>query len=112
MKVLGVRLAPSHVGAFIGILYAYGAFLGTIGMAWSWLEDRGVPQLLWWQFLLAPFVIGATAVALEGLGTFLINGFAFDQTESKVRVELGKAVLVALLLVLVIGLPIYHMSQQ
>lgn len=105
-------MAPGHVSSLIGILYAYGAFLGTIGLAWSWFEDRGVPQLLWWQFLLAPFVIGATAFALEGLGTFLTNGFAFDKSGSKLRVELGKAALVVLLMMLLIGLPAHHMSQQ
>lgn len=112
MKVLGVRLAPSHVGAFIGILYAYGAFLGAIGLAWSWLGDRGVPQLLWWQYLLAPFAIGAAAFALEGIGTFCADGFTFGYTESKARLVAGKVALVVLLLALLLGWPMYRIAHQ
>ena len=66
MKVLGVGLAPSHVGAFIGILYAYGVFLGVIGVALNWFWDHGVPQLRWWQYLLAALAIGSMAFAVEG----------------------------------------------
>ena len=63
-------LAPSHVGAFIGILYAYGVFLGVIGVAWNWFWDHGVPQLRWWQYLLAALAIGSMAFAVEGMGMF------------------------------------------
>ena len=111
MKVLGGRLAPSHFGAFVGILYAYGAFLGVIGVAWSWLGDRSVPQLLWWQYLLAPFAIGAVAFALEGLGTYCAGGFTFGHTESKVRLAAGKAAIVVLLVTLLLGWPMYRIAH-
>jgi hypothetical protein len=111
MKVLGLRLAPSLLGTFVGILYAYGVFLGVIGVAWSWLGDRSLPQLLWWQYLLAPFAIGAVAFALEGLGTFCASGFTFGYTESKVRMAAGKTSMVVLLVALLLGWPMYRISH-
>ena len=110
MKVLGVRLAPSHVGAFIGILYAYGVIFGVIGVVWSWLGDRSVSQLLWWQYLLAPFAIGAVAFALECLGTFCAGGFTFGTTESKARLMAGKVAIVILLVTLLLGWPMYRIA--
>lgn len=112
MKVLGVRLAPSHASAFIGILYAYGVFLGVIGVAWSWFGDRSLLQLLWWQYLLAPFAIGAVAFAVEGLGTFCAGGFTVGHTESQVRLAAGKAAIVVLLVTLLFGLPMYRIAHS
>ena len=111
MKVLGVRLAQSHVGVFIGILYAYGVFLGVIGFAWNWLWDRGVPQLRWWQYLLVPFAIGAVVFALEGVGTFCAGGFTVGHTESKARLVGGKAAIVVLLVALLLGWPMYRIAN-
>ncbi len=112
MKIAGVRLIHSHVGMFIGLVYAYGAFLGVVGLVFSWLWDRGIPQLQWWQFLLAPFAIGLAAAALEGLGTFCASGFTFGQTESKARLIVGKVAIIVLLLVLLLGIPMYKISHQ
>lgn len=107
-----MRLATRRVSMlFVGV-YLYGAILEIAGLGWSWLVGREIPHYTWWQFLLAPFAIGAIAAALEGLGTFVSGGFTFDQTESKVRLSFGKVAFVVLLLLLLIGVPIYHVSQQ
>ena len=111
MKVPGVRLAPSHVGAFIGILYTYGVCLGVIGIARYWLWDHGVPQLQWWQYLLAPFAIGAVAFALKGMGTFCAGGFSFGHTESKARLVAGKVAMVVLLVTLLLGWSMYRIAH-
>ena len=111
MKFAGVRLAPGHACAFVGMVYAYGAFLGAFGLVWSWFWDRGTPQLQWWQFLLAPFAIGAAALALEGLGSFCGRGFTFGHTESWARLATGKIAIVVLILALLVGWPMYQISQ-
>lgn len=111
MKILGTQLAPNHLGAFIGILYAYGVFLGCIGVAWNWLWNRGMPGLLWWQFLLAPFAIGAAAFALEGMVAFCSGGFTLGHTASLTRRLAGKVFLVVLLVMLLLGWPMYSVSH-
>ena len=112
MKIAGMRLANSRIGMLIVGIYVYGATLEIAGLGWAWLESRNPPQYQWWEYLLAPFAIGAIAAVLEGLGTFFADGFTFDKTESKVRLAAGKVALVVLLLVLLIGIPMYHISQQ
>lgn len=111
MKIAGLRLVSGHACALVGMVYAYGTFLGTIGLVWSWFWDRGMPQLQWGQFLLAPFAIGVTALALEGLGSFCGRGFTLGHTESWMRLAAGKIVIVILLLALHVGWPMYQISQ-
>ena len=112
MKILGARLFPTHAGAIVAVAYAYGLLLGCFSLLWSWAFGRGTPQLEWWQYLLAPFAIGGAAFVLEAAGTFLTNGFTFGETASAVRLTAGKVALVVLLALLLVGWPMYLISQQ
>jgi hypothetical protein len=97
-----MRTGVHRACLIIGVLYAFGAFVAVTGLGWSWLVGRDIPLYSWWQWLLAPLAIGAAALAIEGLGTFVLGGFTFDQTESKARLVAGKVAFIVLLLVLLI----------
>jgi hypothetical protein len=112
MKIHGMRRFPAHVGAIVAVAYAYGFVLGCVSLLWSWAVGRGMPQLEWWQYLLAPFGIGAAAFVLEAVGTFLSNGFSSRQAVSSARLTAGKVALVALLVLLLVGWPMYQIAQQ
>jgi len=105
MKIGVVRLLPSRIGMGIAFVYGYGALLGAFTFAWSWITDGGLPQLRWWQFLLAPLAIGLVALVLEAVGIFLSNGFSLERVESASRLTAGKVALVAVMLLLVLGWP-------
>lgn len=111
MKTGVIRLLPKHIGTGVAFVYGYGMLLGIFGFIWSWAAGRNVPQLTSWQLLLAPFAFGIGALALEALGTFLFNGFSFKRVQSTPRLTAGKVAVVVLMLLLVIGLPMYLMSQ-
>ena len=111
MKTGVIRLLPKHIGTGVAFVYGYGMLLGIFGFIWSWAAGRNVPQLTWWQLLLAPFAFGIGALALEALGTFLFNGFSFKRVQSTPRLTAGKVAVVVFMLLLVIGLPMYLMSQ-
>ena len=107
-----MKLFPNHAGAIVAVAYAYGAMLGCLSLLWSWAVGRGMPQLEWWQYLLAPFAMGAAAFVLEAAGTFLANGFTSGQAASSARLTAGKVALVALLVLLLVGWPMYQIAQQ
>jgi hypothetical protein len=107
-----MRLFPTHVRAIIAVAYAYGFLLGCLSLLWSWASGRSSPQLEWWQYLLAPFALGLAAFILEATGTFLTNGFTFGQTASAARISAGRIVLVVLLVLLLMGWPVYQITQQ
>ena len=111
MKFGVIRLLPSHVGMAVAFIYGYGALLGAFSLVWSWIAGRDISQLTWWQYLLAPLAIGLSALVLEALGTFLSNGFSIEPANSARRTA-GSVALVVVVLLLVIGWPIYHMSQS
>jgi hypothetical protein len=112
MKVSGVRLFPKQTGAIVVVAYGYGLLLGCLSLLWSWAVNRGTPQLEWWQYLLAPFAVGAAAFALEMAATFLTNGFAFVPSASSSRLTAGKIALVVMLVLLLVAWPLYQISQQ
>lgn len=112
MKISGKGQFPKHAGAIVAVAYGYGLLLGGFGLVWSWATGRNLAQLEWWQYLFAPLAIGAAAFVLEAVGTFLKNGFAFGQAESPVRLAAGKVVLVVLIVLLLIGWPMYEISQR
>lgn len=112
MKVPGMRLFPNHVGAIVAVAYGYGLLLGSLSLLWSWTVGRGAPQLVWWQYLLAPLAIGAAAFVLEAVATFFMNGFAFEKSASASRLAAGKVAFVVLLVLLLVGWPMYQISQQ
>ena len=111
MKIGAVRLLPSHTGKGIAFAYGYGALLGALTLAWFWMTRRDIPQLTWWQYLLAPLAIGLGALMLEALGMFLSNGFSMKPVNSAPRRTAGNVALVVAVLLLVLGWPIYQMSQ-
>ena len=112
MKIHRMRPFPTHAGAIVAVAYAYGLVLGCLSLLWSWAVGRGMPQLEWWQYLLAPFAMGAAAFVLEAAGTFLANGFTSGQAASSARLTAGKVALVALLVLLLVGWPMYQIAQQ
>jgi hypothetical protein len=111
MKTLGLRLFPNHAGAVVAVAYGYGLLLGCLSLLWSWAVGRGTPQLEWWQYLLVPIAIGAGAIVLEAVATFLMNGFALVPSASALRLAFGKVALVVLLLLLLVVWPMYQISQ-
>jgi hypothetical protein len=62
--------------AFAGVAYIYGIVLVAIALAWDLLtvSQHRLPELEWWQYLLAPLGIGLGAFALEWIGTQLTKG--------------------------------------
>lgn len=112
MKIHGMRLFPTQFGAIVAVAYGYGLLLGSLSLLWSWAVGRGTPQLEWWQYLLAPFAIGAAAFVLEAVATFLMNGFVVVPSASASRLAAGKVALVVLLVLLLVGWPMYQISQQ
>ncbi len=86
-------------------------FIGVTSLAPYWFGGHGTPKLTWWQYLLAPLAMGAVGFALEAIGTFCGSGFTFGHTASHTRVVAGKFAIVALLIVLVIGWPMYELSH-
>jgi hypothetical protein len=111
MKIHGMRLFPNHAGAIVAVAYAYGAVLGCLSLLWSRAVGRGMPQLEWWQYLLAPLAIGAVAFVLEAVGSFIANGFTSGQTASSARLTAGKVALIALLVLLLVGWPMFQIAQ-
>lgn len=107
-----MRLFPNHAGAMVAVAYGYGLLIGSVGLLWSWALGRGTPQLEWWQYLFAPLAIGTAAFVLEALGTFLMNGFTVGHPASALRLRGGKVALVVLLVLLLVGWPMYQIAQQ
>jgi hypothetical protein len=108
MRITHARTVP----LVLGLIYAYGAVLGIVGLGLSWLSSREIPHLEWWQFALAPLAIGAVAAVVEGVGTFLLGGFTFGDAESRTRRAAGKFVFVVTLVALAVAWPLYQMSKQ
>jgi len=83
------------------VAYAYGALLGLFALAWDWLVRDSLPNLQWWQWLLAPLGIGLAAMALEGIGTLITKGddIAHPTWNRAIRVVALFVVLAALILI-------------
>ncbi len=111
MTALGVRFVPRNAIAFLAFTYAFGTVLGVIGFVMSAFGNRGHYDLQWWEFLLAPFAIGGAALMAEAIGTFCASGFNFGHTASPTRQLAGKITIIALLIALVIGWPMYKLSR-
>ena len=112
MKASGMRLFPNHAGAIVAVAYGNGVLLGCICLLWSWAAGLATPPLKWWQHILAPLAIGAAAFVLEAMGTSPLNGFTFEHPPSVLGLERGKTALVVLLVLLLVGWPVYQIAQQ
>lgn len=94
------------------VVYAVGAVLYSGWLAWAWISDGAIPDLAWWQHLLAPLGIVLGWLGMEMLGIYVANGFTFDETKgSKWRHILGTVGMFLLLAALIIGIPLYQLSK-
>ena len=62
--MLFFRRRVKGVGLILALIYFYGFVLGALYLLQSWALGK-LPQLPWWQFALAPFALGAAALAIE-----------------------------------------------
>ena len=108
-----VRSKPRFLVFMVGAVYAYGVLLGSLGLVWQLVIGKGFPHWVWWQFLLAPLGIGATAACGEWLFEKVqsTTGFgAVGQSRGKRFAHL--LLLAAVLAALVIGSGIYNIAAQ
>lgn len=61
--------------------YGYGIVLSCFALAWDWLVRDRVPSLEWWQYILAPFAVGLTALLLEAAGTAVARMFGEGESD-------------------------------
>lgn len=111
MKFGLIRFLPPQVWSAAAVVYCYGALLSAFMLGWSWLIRHEAPDLPWWQWVLAPLLVGLTALTLEGVGTFLSNGFSLSSSPSRGRRIAGGAALFIALVLLVVGWPMYQLSR-
>ncbi len=90
----------------------YGVVLAVIALAWDLLTVTPIrlPEMEWWQYLLAPFGIGLVAFALEWVGTQLTKG---DDVAHPLWKRLPKLLVMFLFLIaLILGPAIYKTFFQ
>jgi hypothetical protein len=94
------------------VAYVYGLVLGAIALVWDWLFVHRLPDWTWWQFALAPLVIGVVAAGLELGGEYLGNGFAIGkEAPSKWKQSMGAVVLFVFLVVITLGPAFYKIKN-
>ena len=63
--MLFIRRQLHGVGIIIGFIYFYGVVLGGLYLLEEWVFGKQVPAWPLWQYALAPFALGAVALAIE-----------------------------------------------
>lgn len=97
--MLFIRRRVQGVGLILALIYFYGSLLGALYLLQSWLFGK-LPQWPWWQFGLAPFALGAAALAVEWALEALTKG----SSKWHISVPAWKKVLFLLFLLLVASL--------
>lgn len=64
--MLYIRRRLQGVGLIFAFVYFYGLVLGALYLLQAWAFGK-LPHWPWWQFALAPFALGAVAIAVEWL---------------------------------------------
>jgi hypothetical protein len=108
------RRGPLSIGVSLLIgAYAYGLLLGGLSLAWRLLSQNGVPQMLWWQWLLAPLGIGCVALVVEWSFQVLQDRTGFGaETHSRSTKFLHLVVLITVFAALIIGPAIYGIAHS
>jgi hypothetical protein len=96
----------------VGVIYLQGLILNLIFGSFSWLGGASAPGPWWWYVSGGALVTGLAAIILEGIGLFFGKGFTFQDGASQFRKSAGFAALILIVIAVVIGGPIYHISQQ
>ena len=107
-----MRSTARFGGYLLCLTYFYGLILGGLSLAWQVLFRSGLPELSWWQWLLAPLAIGATAMGGEWLVQKLRESTGFGEygkSKSKRLLHLG--ILFVVLAVLIIGPAVYNVAN-
>jgi len=86
-------------------IYLYGTVLGLFALAWEALFRDGLPELEWWQYLLAPLGIGIVAFALEGATELITRG---DNVKSPTWKRSVRLLFLFLFLIVVILGPAFY----
>lgn len=94
------------------VVYFIGVLLYSGWLAWKWVFDGLIPDLPWWQHLLAPLGVVAAWLGMEILAIYVANGFALDDArQSKWRHMLCVIAVLLLIAALFIGVPIDQVSE-
>lgn len=94
------------------VVYFIGVILYSGWLGWTWYKDGYLPDLPWWQHLLAPLGVVAAWLGMEILGIYVANGFVLEEARaSKWRHMLGVIGIFLLLAAIVIGMPLYELSK-
>lgn len=62
--MLFIRRRLQGIGLIFALIYFYGFVLGALYLLHAWAFGK-LPQLPWWQFALAPLILGSAALAVE-----------------------------------------------
>ena len=109
----GIVKAVSQILLMVlAAVYAQGLIFNALWGIFAWLGGKDIPGPWWWYATVGALITGAVALVLEAVGTFLVGGFTFGDNASTARKNVGVAMLVLLLVTLLIGWPLYHISQQ
>ena len=99
--------------ALLGLAYFYGALLGAAGLAWDTLFRDGPPRWAWWQYLLAPLVIGLFAIGVEWLVQKVQESTGFGaQGLPRAKHALHLVILFVVLALLIIGPAVYKVANS
>jgi hypothetical protein len=97
---------------FFALAYASGLVLGALALLWHVSFRDGLPQMTWWQWLLAPLGIGLLSIGGEWVVQKLqdITGFgAVGQTRGKRVLHL--LILFLVLALLILGPAFYNIAH-
>ena len=107
------RSAITSALAVLGFAYAYGLLLGALSLVYEVVFRNGAPHMPWWQWLLAPFAIGAFAMGGEWLFQKLQDKTGFGVAgESRAKHAIHLVVLFLVLALLIVGPALYKVSHQ
>lgn len=107
-----MKLSPSNTTAVLVFAYLIGALLYGAHLGWTWFAEGAIPDRPLWKHLLAPVAAVVLWLVLEAIGTYVANGFTFDEVNpSKWRRIAGLIGMFVLLAVVIIGIPLYQISK-
>ena len=96
----------------VGIAYLYGLVLVALGLAWDELFRHRLPDWTWWEYALAPLLVGVVGAGLELLGEYFSNGFALRRPAPAMwKRYLGGVMLMLFMVLVVIGPAFYKIRN-